>query len=424
MRAVYRKFKATMAFVFVVLLLASGPGTAQEQGEIDELKRLLQETQDSMQRMMEEHQRQMDSLQIRIEELEQRSEDSIEKQEEIEEKVLEQAVTTDELRSGLLGQVSLHGYYDVQYLAADSSIVDSFVQNELSIFLRHATEDDKWTFFSEIEFELFDSDDFYFSNDGKTTEIEIETAWLEYRILDAVRLRAGKLLLPQYWQTYHYPNLTLSTRPPSMVGSIFPKNIIGVEVRGDVWFKGNRGFSYVGYLGNGGDSEITEVDRNDGKAIGGRVTLHLAKGGIFDTFDVSGSGFTGKDEEGGTEKVVGFDTQIRIHKFELLSEFAFANQFVDVPDPMGGTMRVRSRTDGYYVQLAYNFVPKWHVFYRFDDLDQLDRGVSLRDAEQHTIGVNFRPRAHISLKLELFRALLDGDRDSFNGLASSVVYNF
>ena len=54
----------------------------------------------------------------------------------IEEKVLEQEVTTDELRSGLLGQVSLHGYYDVQYLAADSSIVDSFVQNELSIFFK------------------------------------------------------------------------------------------------------------------------------------------------------------------------------------------------------------------------------------------------------------------------------------------------
>lgn len=411
-----------LGLVLVSMFAFSAYADEVPPSEIEELKALLRETQESMQRMMQEHQAQIEALSNRIEEMESRSEKTDAAHEELEAEVAAQNVTTSELESSLFGNISLHGYDDFQYIATDSSVADSFVQNELAIFLRHASEDEKWTFFSELEFELSDDGSFFFEEYDDESEFEVETAWIEYHVRDGFKMRAGKHLLPQYWQTYHYPNLTLSTRPPAMVGRIFPKNIIGVQTRGDFWFPSERGLSYVAYLGNGGDTDISEIDTNENKAIGGRLTAHLASGKRIDTFDLSVSGYSGKDENDEAEDIFGFDAQIRIGKFELLSEFAFGNQVVDAPEN-SGVLMARSDTEGYYVQAAYQIAPRWHMFYRFDKLE-LFSGDGDFDSEQHTLGANFRPRPNLSLKLELFHALLEGENDRFNGLATSIVYNF
>lgn len=421
--AVNRRTTCVILLV-VAALLSPLPSLAQEPTEIEEMKRLLQETQDSMNKLIEQQRVQMEALQKRISELEKRSVEASEKQKIVEDRIVDQEVSRSENQDGLFGRISLHGYYDFQYLVADDTAASSFILSEFAIFLRHTSEDEKWTLFGELEFDVFESDEFLFEDEDKRSEFEIETAWVEYRFMDAIRARAGKLLLPQYWQTNHYPNLTLSTLPPSMVGSIFPKDIIGIQGRGDIWFKEDRGISYAAYLGNGGDSETSEVDRNDNKAVGGRLTLHLAGESAFETFDLSASGYSGRENEGDSKKVFGFDTQIRYRKFELLSEAAFGDQFVLVPVVSGPDVRVRSNTNGYYVQTAYHPVPRWHLFYRYDDLELLHGGSGRLDFRQHTLGANFRPRANISLKIEGFKAFLDGDGDEFNGLATSIVYNF
>lgn len=410
--------------MLLVALVSPGVSFAQDQTEIEELKELLRETQVSMQKIIEDHQNQMKALQKRISELERRSIEASEKQAVVEERILEQEVASSEGRDGLFGRLSLNGYFDFQYIVADNNASDSFSLSELSIFLRHETEDEKWILFSELEFEALDGDEFFFEDSNQTSDFEIETAWLEYKFLDSIRARAGKLLLPQYWQTYHYPNLTLSTRAPAMVGSIFPKDIIGVQAHGDIWFQQGRGLSYAAYVGNGGDSDVSEIDRNDNKALGGRLTLHLSNETLFETFDLSASGYSGRDHEGDSEDVFGFDTQIRIDRFELQSEVAFGDQIVLVPVANAPDMRVSSDTSGYYVQLAYRVAPRWHVFYRYDELDLLGGGPGRLDSRNHTVGVNFRPLANVSLKLEGFRTLLDGDDEEFNGLATSIVYNF
>ena len=417
-----RSVRIQLGLALVGVFVFSAHAHGDPSSEIEELKALLRETQESMQRMMQEHQAQIEALSNRIEELESRSEGAEAEQEKLEADVAAQEVTTGELKSSLFGQISIHGYNDFQYLAADSSVNDSFVQNELAIFLRHASEDEKWTFFGELEFELFDDESFFFGDRDGESEFEIETAWLEYHFRDGFRARAGKHLLPEYWQTYHYPNLTLSTRPPTMVGAIFPKNIIGVQARGDFWFPSERGISYVAYLGNGGDTDVSEIDTNENKAVGGRLTTHLARGTRVDTFDLSVSGYSGRDENDEAEDVFGFDAQIRLGKFELLSEIAFGDQFVDAPAD-SGVLTARSDTEGYYVQAAYQVAPKWHLFYRFDELE-LFSGDGDFDSDEHTLGVNFRPRANLSLKLEFFHAIFEGRDDTFNGLATSVVYNW
>ncbi len=55
------------AVLFVIsVLVLPGPSLAQEQTDIEELKGLLRETQDSMHKLIEEHQEQMKVLQERI----------------------------------------------------------------------------------------------------------------------------------------------------------------------------------------------------------------------------------------------------------------------------------------------------------------------------------------------------------------------
>lgn len=413
-----------IVFVSAFAVLGTTPASAQTSSEIEELKALLQQTQDSMERMMQEHQEQIDALNQRIKELESRTQEQQVEQEAVKDELLDQELKIGELESAPADRLSIHGYFDVQYLDAEDSNVGSFVQNELSVFLRHSTPDERWTFFSEIEFEVLYSDDYFFVESDEETELEIETAWLEYVFSDELKIRAGKHLLPHYWQTYHYPNLTMSTRPPAMVGRVFPKDTIGVEARGDWWWNDLRGVSYVAYVGNGGDSDDSAVDRNENKAVGGHATLHLAGDTTFETLDFGASIHVGDEHSGADRTVYGLDAQIRIWKLEFLSELAWGRHEAATRPGSGLPPFVESDTLGYYAQVAYNFKPRWHTFYRFDELDLVEDGPGLFDAHQHTLGVNFRPIPSVSLKLEGFRAYPDGDVDPFNGFATSVVYNF
>lgn len=411
-------------FACGIAVLAAQSTHAQTTSEIEELKALLQQTQDSMERMMQEHQEQIEGLNQRIQELESRSQKQQVDQQVVKNELLEQEVKIGELDSAPADRLSIHGYFDVQYLDAEDSNVGSFVQNELSVFLRHSTPDERWTIFSEIEFEVLYSDDYFFVESDVEAELEIETAWLEYVFSDELKIRAGKHLLPHYWQTYHYPNLTMSTRPPAMVGRVFPKDTIGVEARGDWWWNDLRGISYVAYVGNGGDSEDSAVDRNENKAVGGHVTLHLAGNSHFETLDLGASAHIGDEHSGADTSVYGLDAQVRVWQLEFLSELAWGRQEASTRTGSGLPPNVESDGLGYYAQIAYNFKPRWHTFYRFDELDLVDDGPGLFDAHQHTVGLNFRPIPSVSLKLEGFRAYPDGDVDPFNGFATSVVYNF
>lgn len=400
---------------------------ADTKGEMAELKALLLQTQQQMQSIRSDYEQKIDALENRIEELEGAQAQSSQGQAELEESLLEQRALADEVRTEVNDRLSIHGYYDFQYFDANDGTVGSFNQNELSIFLRSSTDDEKWTVFGEIEFNRIDGND-YLSDRGRQSEnLQVETAWLEYRHSDRLRVRGGKLLLPQYWQTYHYPNLTLSTLQPLMVGNIFPKSIVAVQVSGDWWNRNERGLSYALYIGNGGDTDESGLDRNDDKTVGGRLTLRLAgknKPAWLDTLDFSVSGFLGEDDHGRSESVIGSDMQIRLGRFELQAEIAHS----DEPRYEAGVFRRRfdhpGESLGYYVQTAYRVSPQLHLFYRYDNLDLDDKRPTPWDEERHTIGINYRPKPNISLKLELFQDEPEGPNDNYAGVASSVVFNF
>ncbi|MCF6286442.1 MAG: OprO/OprP family phosphate-selective porin [Candidatus Hydrogenedentes bacterium] len=424
---VHRVLSRGLCLAMVAFIIPCFVEAAAASDEIAELRKLLLENQKIMQEMKADYDKKTATLEKRIADLEGSQAAGEIERSEIQEAVLEQQTLADEVRSKVVDRVSLHGYYDFQYINANNDTVGSFIQNDLSLFIRSSTADEKWTIFSEIEFDRIDENDYLAGRGEESKNLEVETAWLEYRHNDLLRIRGGKLLLPQYWQTYNYPNLTLSTLPPLMVGNVFPATITALQVSGDWWKENELGLTYTAYVGNGGEAEQSELDRNDNKAVGGRLTFHLAGANgpaWLDKLDFSFSGYLGDDEEGRSETVLGLDTQFRAGRFEFQAELAHSNQQHNNRPRFWTSGQRGGEALGYYLQPAYRLTPRWHLFYRFDSLDLNDERTTRWDEERHTLGVNFRPRSNISLKLEWLHADPEGHRDEYDGMAASAVFNF
>ena len=62
----------------------------------------------------------------------------------------------------------------------------------------------------------------------------VENAWMEYNHNRYLSVRVGKQLSPQYWWQHRYPNLTYSTSPPIYLRELFPPELVGAMVRGQV----------------------------------------------------------------------------------------------------------------------------------------------------------------------------------------------
>lgn len=379
------------------LLLCVGVAQTSADEEIDRLKSEMK----TMSATIDQLQQTVAQMQGAIEKYEQRA------------NVQPSGGSVEELRGEFQGfknmvdqLVKINGYYDFEWYNDDKeSSPSSFRQHHLSFFFDKKIED--WHFFSELEFEYA----FDVEGDGGTVtgsgEAKVETTWLEYNYNDLLNIRAGKLLMPQYWTANHYPSQTLSTSTPLMVKRVIPYDTTGVSAYGTHYFENEWGASYNIFVGNGEAASRSEIDANEDKVFGGKFTAHIP---WFDRFDVATSSYIGANADDKSEWMWGAETQINIKDFELLAEVAHNNnegQF------------------GYYVQPGYRFLPKWTTFYRLDSRDDNNKIDDPDDATRHTAGLRYQPVPAISLKAELFRDIPDDEtRERYNGILSSVVIFF
>lgn len=288
-------------------------------------------------------------------------------------------------------KVRINGYYDFEYITDNAkSSYGHFRQHHMSIFL--ARDWDNWRFFTEVEFE----DGVALDGDGATAsgvgEVKIEYAWVEHTFSDALALRGGWMLLPQYWNVNHYPNITLSTNKPLIVGKVFPSDIAAALAHGSI-YAGNLGVTYNVYAGNGQAEKPAKNDDNENKAVGGRVSLNLdGLTSMFTRFDVGFSGYNERVRDvGGTELEDGFyvwgaDLQINTNRVELLAEYASRTAGEDI--------------EGMYAQASVRVAGEARLFFRHEFFDHFSGGVAKQHTRQ-TLGVNYRPLPNIALKLEV-----------------------
>ena len=321
----------------------------------------------------------------------------------LDQEVLSESVA--DLTSQLEERAGLSGYYDFEYIAANDASNSHFRQHHVSLFVSRTWK--RWRFFSEIEFEDFGAHD----GDGGTIEgngaVSVESGWAEYLHADWLHIRGGKFLLPEYWNVNHYPSTVLSTNRPLMVREVFPQDTNGVMAYG-VAYTGPLGATYNLYYGNGQSSDSSHVDDNQGKAVGGHLTLHL--GHLIDgvsRLDVGASGYTEHaPTKGGQFDVWGLETQANAGRFELLAEYASRSSDVGA--------------EGLYVQPSVRVWRELRCFYRYGYLDPTDGPKQ----ERHTVGVNFRPRPDIALKLEVNTNDFSDDTKSYQEVATSFALFF
>ncbi len=300
----------------------------------------------------------------------------------------------------------LSGYYSFEYADDDKAgSPGEFKQHNLSLFIDKRI--DKYRFFTELEFEYAPTHEGTGGEAEGAGEINVERAWMQYNHADWLKLRGGKILLPQYWTVNHYPSITVSTSTPLMVKNVFPFDIVGVGADGTHYFDNDWGASYAAFVGNGDAPNPGKDDVTDDKSFGGKLTAHVP---FFDRFDVGGSFYIGEDRNRGKKYIWGTETQFNIGNFELLTELAYGSGPVSL---------------GYYAQPSYEFIPKWTAFYRVGERDDDTSIEGPNDSVRHTWGLRYQPIPPVSLKAEIYHDTPDDkERERFNGFLSSVVIFF
>ena len=354
---------------------------------------------------------------------------------ELDDEAKTQQDAVNSVRDSILGKVNINGYSNFRFHTNEPEAPAAFQLDHLGLILGKQTG--RFNFLAELEFqnrphhaeipaesESGEEHSEELAEDvGGEGRVAVENAWMEYNHNGFFGIRVGKQLSPQYWWQHRYPNLTYSTSPPIYLRELFPPELIGAMVRGQLTRPvGNSefGVGYSLYAANNNFEGNSQADLRNGKAWGGRVQVRFPAVGVLRRFDVAADVYRGETgttaEELHEDNVTGFEGQLELSRFQLNGEYA------------RGESDGMTRT-GYYVQPALQLHPDWVSFYR---LEQLESPRTQQAERRHLFGLNYRPFAQIALKAEYYRSIplirsfmrSEEERKRFNGFATAAVFFF
>lgn len=418
------------AFPLAAVLLCANPVWAQ-QDELAKLRAEVAAQQASMTRLLE-----------RIDALEKKLSETATK-EELEDEAKTQQDSVESVRESIARRVNISGYSNFRYVHEEPERPSAFQLDHLGLIF--GKQLGRFSFLAELELSNVPhhaesaetQEEGEEGEEGEEAEehveevadisgegqVAVENAWMEYNHNRYLSVRLGKQLSPQYWWQHRYPNLTYSTTLPIYLRELFPPELIGVMVRGQVTRPvgtSEFGVGYSVYASNNNFEGNSQTDLRNGKAFGGRVQVRFPVSGIFRRLDVAADIYRGQTAIEGTEleedNVEGFEGQLEISRFMLNGEYA-----------RGASEGVKRK--GFYLQPAIQLHPDWVGFYR---VEQLESPRLQRAERRHLAGLNYRPFAQVALKGEWYRSLPlersfiehEEERQKFNGFALAAVFFF
>lgn len=421
------------AFPLAALLSFAPPVWAQQ----DELAKLRAE--------VAAQQAAMTRLLARIDALEKKLSETATK-EELEDEARTQQDSVNSVRESISRRVNISGYSNFRYVHEEPGIPSAFQLDHLGLIF--GKQLGRFNFLAELELqnvphhaEAVGVEEEGHVEEGAAAEsaeeraaetdisgegqVAVENAWMEYNHNRYLSVRVGKQLSPQYWWQHRYPNLTYSTTLPIYLRELFPPELTGVMVHGQVARPAGAsefGVGYSLYASNNNFEGNSQSDLRSGKSWGGRVQVRFPVSGVLRRLDVAADIYRGRTalELQGNElvddNVEGFEGQLEISRFLLNGEYA-----------RGESEGVKRK--GFYLQPAIQLHPDWVSFYR---VEQLESPRLQRAERRHLLGLNYRPFAQVALKGEWYRSMPlersfiehEEERRSFNGFAAAAVFFF
>ncbi len=257
-------------------------------------------------------------------------------------------------------------------------------------------------------------------------EIKLEYGYFGYTGFGNVRIMAGKFIVPfgRFNKDLHATFINKMPDRPLGFSQVFPQTYsdVGLWVSGTVP-AGRNGVRFVydafavnGLMGDDGgsirggrdnDREKRTGERDDNKAVGGRLGFEFGPQGL----DFGGSIYRGNFSNDAAVKLdltlVGFDAAFRTAGFEARGEIVHANQETTAPGNL-------SKTGG-YGQVSYLVTPKVEpvVRYSMRNMPGLDS-----DQRRFSVGVSYYLAAASSIRLAYhFNMEKDGFKTDNNLIA-------
>ncbi len=207
----------------------------------------------------------------------------------------------------------------------------------------------------------------------RQADADLTFAYIDYALLDAVTLRAGKFLVPfnVYNERLYRADVAKLASPPFINTLLMPVKFAdtGIQLRGVVDTGTDVGLDWAVYYVNGLGQDIDLVPD---KAMGGRLGVVTPFG-----FEMGLSAYDMSiDAINESLTLLGADLCWKVDGFEVRAEYMKEDLFESV--------------DGFYLQAAYAFLDRYEVVARYDEVADIDRT---------TLGANYQLTEDLTFRL-------------------------
>lgn len=339
-------------------------------------------------------------------------------------------------------KTSIGGYGELHYNnlsgkggASDKDEIDF---HRFVLFFGHEFNDDI-RFFSELEVEHS------IAGEGKSGEIELEQAYIDFDLSDQHTARAGLFLLPVgIINETHEPTTFYGTERNPVEKNIIPATwwAAGAGLHGQL----GAGFSYDAYIHSGLNStksttdELTKITTVSYTSIrSGRQKVSKANANdpaITARLKYTGIpglelAITGQHQQDmGQGQLEGLDSGNLIETHAIWSTGPFTLKALYAAWDIDGSAMEALGADkqrGFYLEPSYKISDKLGVFARFNQWDN-KAGSNSGDAkdsekEQWDIGINYWPHEDVVIKVDYQYQSNDNDKEQ-NGLNVGLGYQF
>jgi hypothetical protein len=332
--------------------------------------------------------------------------------------------------TSILNRTVVGGYGEHDFVTGEGEI--SGFRNHRYVIFVYSQIHDRISTSTEIEFEWAGSP---LKRDGTfwPGEVLLEFSVLDFRVVDALNLRAGVILVPvgTFNVRHDAPTRELADRPIAYT-TIVPSTWFesGAGAFGTIPFLDSHEVNYEIYVVNGLDAQIRDglgyraargshfEDNNLDKAVVGRLAYSPALGN-----EIGFSAYSGAyDHQGRRANLLNLDGGLTWGPFEVLGETVLGFNDAGYVEgfPAGSTANTRdaipTRMWGFYLQGNWHFqiAPLWRLLpenlqdaaftlalrYEGKDTD-LAYHSAQGDQRRLTLGLNFRPIQQVVWKLDL-----------------------